>query len=31
MPKVPPYTLEFRREAVKLLRTGELLCPLAIR
>jgi len=23
MPKIPPYTLEFKREAVKLLRTGE--------
>ena len=27
MPKIPPYTDEFKREAVKLLRTGERTIP----
>jgi len=27
MPKIPPYTLEFKREAVKLLRSGDRTVP----
>jgi len=27
MPKIPPYTLEFKREAVKLLRSGDRSVP----
>ncbi len=27
MPKIPPYTLEFKREAVKLLRAGDRTVP----
>jgi transposase len=31
MPKVPPYSMEFKREAVKLLRSGERTVPVLAR
>ncbi len=27
MPKIPPYSMEFKREAVKLLRSGDRTVP----
>ncbi len=31
MPKIPPYSMEFKREAVKLLRSGDRTVPVLAR